>query len=234
MHIIACPGILPVGVVLGADAQGPCRLLQRAHSSVVEGSLPERSDSLGSIGRGKGGFWKDRGYEWYAGILKAEVAILKRKLIGSHGSSGRARWSPVACAASLAPLLAFAAGGGSSTASDEAVVLPRPSLDAPVTSGPADGCVRGWLFLGRTGRVPARQGCSSAVSGYAGGTAARRTTRGHRRHRSRRSGRSHLRTDSDQLRRAAADLLLGRARPHAAEPAGTRTWARTTAHGVLR
>ena len=25
-------------------------------------------DSLAALGRGKGGFWPDRGYEWYAGI----------------------------------------------------------------------------------------------------------------------------------------------------------------------
>ena len=25
-------------------------------------------DSFARIGRGKGGFWEDRGYEWYAGI----------------------------------------------------------------------------------------------------------------------------------------------------------------------
>jgi hypothetical protein len=24
--------------------------------------------SLDDIGRGKGGYWEDRGYEWYAGI----------------------------------------------------------------------------------------------------------------------------------------------------------------------
>jgi DMSO/TMAO reductase YedYZ molybdopterin-dependent catalytic subunit len=28
----------------------------------------EAVDDLGQIGRGKGGFWEDRGYEWYAGI----------------------------------------------------------------------------------------------------------------------------------------------------------------------
>ena len=25
-------------------------------------------DSFRAIGRGRGGFWEDRGYEWYAGI----------------------------------------------------------------------------------------------------------------------------------------------------------------------
>jgi DMSO/TMAO reductase YedYZ molybdopterin-dependent catalytic subunit len=25
-------------------------------------------DSLAGYGRGKGGYWEDRGYEWYAGI----------------------------------------------------------------------------------------------------------------------------------------------------------------------
>jgi DMSO/TMAO reductase YedYZ molybdopterin-dependent catalytic subunit len=28
----------------------------------------ELIDQLGRFGRGKGGFWPDRGYEWYAGI----------------------------------------------------------------------------------------------------------------------------------------------------------------------
>jgi len=28
----------------------------------------EMTDSLAGLGRGKGGFWEDRGYEWYAGI----------------------------------------------------------------------------------------------------------------------------------------------------------------------
>jgi DMSO/TMAO reductase YedYZ molybdopterin-dependent catalytic subunit len=28
----------------------------------------ELVDRLDSIGRGRGGFWEDRGYEWYAGI----------------------------------------------------------------------------------------------------------------------------------------------------------------------
>jgi hypothetical protein len=26
------------------------------------------TDRLDQLGRGKGGFWPDRGYEWYAGI----------------------------------------------------------------------------------------------------------------------------------------------------------------------
>jgi DMSO/TMAO reductase YedYZ molybdopterin-dependent catalytic subunit len=28
----------------------------------------ELVESLAGIGRGRGGFWEDRGYEWYAGI----------------------------------------------------------------------------------------------------------------------------------------------------------------------
>jgi hypothetical protein len=28
----------------------------------------EVTDRLDGFGRGKGGFWEDRGYEWYAGI----------------------------------------------------------------------------------------------------------------------------------------------------------------------
>jgi DMSO/TMAO reductase YedYZ molybdopterin-dependent catalytic subunit len=28
----------------------------------------EASDSFVALGRGKDGFWEDRGYEWYAGI----------------------------------------------------------------------------------------------------------------------------------------------------------------------
>ena len=28
----------------------------------------EMTDRLDPFGRGKGGFWPDRGYEWYAGI----------------------------------------------------------------------------------------------------------------------------------------------------------------------
>ena len=28
----------------------------------------EAVDSFAGLGRGQGGFWEDRGYEWYAGI----------------------------------------------------------------------------------------------------------------------------------------------------------------------
>jgi hypothetical protein len=28
----------------------------------------EAIDSFAALGRGAGGFWEDRGYEWYAGI----------------------------------------------------------------------------------------------------------------------------------------------------------------------
>jgi DMSO/TMAO reductase YedYZ molybdopterin-dependent catalytic subunit len=28
----------------------------------------EAIDSFAGLGRGRGGFWEDRGYEWYAGI----------------------------------------------------------------------------------------------------------------------------------------------------------------------
>ena len=28
----------------------------------------EAVESFAALGRGKGGFWDDRGYEWYAGI----------------------------------------------------------------------------------------------------------------------------------------------------------------------
>jgi DMSO/TMAO reductase YedYZ molybdopterin-dependent catalytic subunit len=28
----------------------------------------ETLDSFSALGRGRGGFWEDRGYEWYAGI----------------------------------------------------------------------------------------------------------------------------------------------------------------------
>jgi DMSO/TMAO reductase YedYZ molybdopterin-dependent catalytic subunit len=28
----------------------------------------EAIESFASMGRGRGGFWEDRGYEWYAGI----------------------------------------------------------------------------------------------------------------------------------------------------------------------
>ncbi|MDB5438814.1 MAG: molybdopterin-binding protein, partial [Caulobacteraceae bacterium] len=28
----------------------------------------EAIDSFKSLGKGKGGYWEDRGYEWYAGI----------------------------------------------------------------------------------------------------------------------------------------------------------------------
>ena len=28
----------------------------------------EAIDSFAALGRGRGGFWEDRGYEWYAGI----------------------------------------------------------------------------------------------------------------------------------------------------------------------
>jgi DMSO/TMAO reductase YedYZ molybdopterin-dependent catalytic subunit len=28
----------------------------------------EAIDGFAALGRGRGGFWEDRGYEWYAGI----------------------------------------------------------------------------------------------------------------------------------------------------------------------
>ena len=90
--------------------------------------------------------------------------------------------------------------------------------------GPADRRLRGRLLLGRSRRVPARQ------RRRAGRLRLRRRQEGHRalrdgghgHDRPRRIGAGHLRSEEGQLRDAAADLLLGRARPDAAEPPGPR------------
>jgi peptide-methionine (S)-S-oxide reductase len=94
--------------------------------------------------------------------------MLKRRLFGLV-NGGRARWSPIAYAASLA-LLASAAGISSAMASDQAVVLPRPAMDAPVTSSLQKAVVAGGCFWGVQGVFQHVHGVTSAVSGYAGGT----------------------------------------------------------------
>jgi peptide-methionine (S)-S-oxide reductase len=97
--------------------------------------------------------------------------MLKCSRIGSDGTSGRARWSLLVWAASLALFLSSAAGGRSAMASDEAVVLPRPSMDVPVTSGLQKAVMAGGCFWGVQGVFQHVHGVTSAVSGYAGGAA---------------------------------------------------------------
>ena len=95
----------------------------------------------------------------------------KRTLVGLDRNGGRARWSWIAGVASFSLLLAPAAGGASAMASDEAVVLPRPSMDVTVTSGPQKAILAGGCFWGVQGVFQHVHGVTSAVSGYAGGPA---------------------------------------------------------------
>ena len=97
--------------------------------------------------------------------------MVKRSLLG-FVNAGRARWSPIACAASLAFLLAPDAGCSSALASDAAVLLARPSIDVPVSNELQKAVVAGGCFWGIQGVFQHVRGVTSAVSGYAGGAAA--------------------------------------------------------------
>ena len=54
------------------------------------------------------------------------------------------------------------------TAAEGARALPPPAVDAPPGPAASAVVVSRRVLLGRAGRVPARQGVRSAVSGYAG------------------------------------------------------------------
>jgi peptide-methionine (S)-S-oxide reductase len=92
----------------------------------------------------------------------------RRRLIEFVNGS-RARWSLIAYAASLALLLAPDAGGSSAMASDQAVVLPRPSIDVPLSNDLQKAVLAGGCFWGIQGVFQHVRGVTSAVSGYAGG-----------------------------------------------------------------
>jgi acylphosphatase len=56
-----------VEAVLGGSAEG----LAQVRAAAAAGPPGARVDAVASfadIDRGKGGFWEDRGYQWYAGI----------------------------------------------------------------------------------------------------------------------------------------------------------------------
>ena len=95
--------------------------------------------------------------------------MLIRRLIGLGWSTIRARRLRAACAASLVLFLAPAAGGASAMASEEPVVLPRPSMDVQVTPGYQKAVIAGGCFWGIQGVYQHVQGVTRAVSGYAGG-----------------------------------------------------------------
>ena len=107
---------------------------------------------------------------------------------------------------------------------EEGIAIPAPALDETGGPGAAVAIFAGGCFWGVQGVFQHVDGVSNAVSGYAGGAAdtAKYRTVGSGPDRPRRGRRDHLRSRRDQLRQAAPDLLLGRARPDRAQPAGSR------------
>ena len=145
----------------------------------------------------------------------------------SHGSR-RSRQRPALCALLLAGAGAF---GALALAAFHHAVLrsggnrdPCSEVDEPAgRRRDRDGGAGRRLLLGRAGRVPA---CRRREERRLRLCRRRREDARNTRwsaagkHRPCRSGRDHLRPDKDQLRQAAADLFLGRARSDRAEPAG--------------
>ena len=102
-------------------------------------------------------------------------------------------------------------------------VVPPPASDSGGRRRDlAGGRVRRRVLLGRAGRLPARHGRDQRGLGLRRRQQGQRPLRdgGRRRQRSRRGRADHVRSAPGQLRRAAADLLLGRARPDPAQSPG--------------
>ena len=106
---------------------------------------------------------------------------------------------------------------------DKTRPVPPPAIDAAPGAATSEVAVlAGGCFWGVQGVTSTSKGVTSAVSGYAGGEpgdgALRAVGRGDTGHAE--GGADHLRPAPGQLRHAAADLLLGRARSDRAEPPG--------------
>ena len=111
----------------------------------------------------------------------------------------------------------------SPSAAQEGIAVPAPTLEEPAPQRTtAVAILAGGCFWGVQGVFQHLKGVNNAVSGYAGGEAATANyemvgsgTTGH-------AEAVEITYDprEDQLRQAPADLLLGRARSDAAQPAG--------------
>ncbi len=127
------------------------------------------------------------------------------------------------CAAAIGALAITALVASPSRAAEDAVVIPAPAMDVPPADGIQTVVIAGGCFWGVQGVFQHTAGVVNAVSGYAGGgksTASYETvstgTTGHAE-----SVQIKYDPEQDQLRQDPADLLLGRARPDAAEPPGS-------------
>jgi peptide-methionine (S)-S-oxide reductase len=76
------------------------------------------------------------------------------------------------CAAAIGALAVAAFAVGPSFASEDAVVIPAPAMDAPATDGAQTVVLSGGCFWGVQGVFQHTAGVVSAVSGYAGGSKA--------------------------------------------------------------
>ena len=122
-------------------------------------------------------------------------------------------------------------------AGESAVKIAPPAVDTTTdASGTQTAVFAGGCFWGVQGVFQRVNGVVQAVSGYSGGAekTAHVRDRRHRPDRPRRVGEDHLRPEEGELRHAAADLLLGRARPDAAQPPGARQRPAVPLGGLLR
>ena len=109
-----------------------------------------------------------------------------------------------------------------SALAESAVTIPPPAAEASAQSAGLETAVlAGGCFWGIQAVYQHVKGVKNAVSGYAGGAQEDAdTTRSARPHRPRRGGAGDVRPAADFLRQDPADLLLGGARPDAAQPPG--------------
>ena len=84
----------------GADFQRASGSLLGASGGAKYVMRIELTDRLDRIGRGKGGFWEDRGYEWYAGILNPVAGMRDHARLNMP----RSGFNSVCLSASRSPL----------------------------------------------------------------------------------------------------------------------------------
>ena len=64
MAVLVTPTIFPFYSRPSGRGDSPAEIIARQRADGPHGHGIE----IARIGRGNGGFWEDRGYEWYAGI----------------------------------------------------------------------------------------------------------------------------------------------------------------------